>query len=71
MREMFHACSTERLFLHKILPSEDSAVYLDTDNIFLKPPEDLWEEFSHFDSIQMSGLSPCLYLYDLSHQVSI
>ncbi|KAL7643569.1 UNVERIFIED_CONTAM: hypothetical protein RMT77_005551 [Armadillidium vulgare] len=68
MREMFHACATERLFLHEALPEEDSVVYVDTDTIFLKPPEDLWQEFSKFNSIQISGITPCLYLYDNSHK---
>ncbi|RXG67460.1 hypothetical protein Avbf_08015 [Armadillidium vulgare] len=43
--------------------SVDSVVYLDTDMIFLKPPEDLWEEFSKFDSFQISGMAPCLFHY--------
>ncbi|RXG67462.1 Glucoside xylosyltransferase 2, partial [Armadillidium vulgare] len=61
--EMFRLCATERLFLLKVLPSVDSVVYLDTDMIFLKPPEDLWEEFSKFDSFQISGMAPCLFHY--------
>ncbi|KAL7643760.1 UNVERIFIED_CONTAM: hypothetical protein RMT77_005766 [Armadillidium vulgare] len=67
MKNMFRTCATERLFLHEALPSEDSVVHLDTDILFLKPPEEMLKEFSQFDSVQISGLSPCLYLYDNSH----
>ncbi|KAL7643568.1 UNVERIFIED_CONTAM: hypothetical protein RMT77_005550 [Armadillidium vulgare] len=61
--KLFRLCSTERLFLVENLPNEDSVVYLDTDTMFLHPPENLWGEFSKFNSIQMSGLSPSLYFY--------
>ncbi|RXG67461.1 hypothetical protein Avbf_08014, partial [Armadillidium vulgare] len=61
--KLFRLCSTERLFLVENLPNEDSVVYLDTDTMFLHPPENLWAEFSKFNSIQMSGLSPSLYFY--------
>ncbi|KAL7643595.1 UNVERIFIED_CONTAM: hypothetical protein RMT77_005578 [Armadillidium vulgare] len=62
-REKFRLCASERLFLHEALPSEEAVIFLDTDIIFLKSPEILWEEFAFFNSDQLSGLSPSLYLY--------
>ncbi|KAB7502110.1 Glucoside xylosyltransferase 2 [Armadillidium nasatum] len=62
-REKFRLCASERLFLSEALPSEEAVIFLDTDIIFLKSPEILWEEFAFFNSEQLSGLSPSLYLY--------
>ncbi|KAL7643596.1 UNVERIFIED_CONTAM: hypothetical protein RMT77_005579 [Armadillidium vulgare] len=62
-REKFRLCASERLFLHEALPSEEAVIFLDTDIIFLKSPEILWEEFAFFNPDQLSGLSPSLYLY--------
>ena len=35
-----------------MLPNEDSVIYVDTDMIFLRPPEELWAQFNKFNSIQ-------------------
>ncbi|XP_050714571.1 glucoside xylosyltransferase 1-like isoform X2 [Eriocheir sinensis] len=64
MRLMFRVCATERLFLPQMFPSLDAAIYIDTDLIFMRPPEDLWMEFKKFDEIQVAAMAPCLYHYD-------
>ena len=41
-------CATQRLFLPRVLAEEDAVVYLDTDTLFMRPPEELWAQFAHF-----------------------
>lgn len=64
MRSMFRVCATERLFLPQMFPSLDAAIYIDTDLIFMRPPEDLWMEFKKFDEIQVVAMAPCLHHYN-------
>ncbi|XP_042888717.1 glucoside xylosyltransferase 1-like [Penaeus japonicus] len=64
MRNMFRVCATERLFLPDMFPDLDAAIYIDTDLVFLRPPEDLWAEFRNFDDGQVAAMAPCLYHYD-------
>ncbi|XP_068241061.1 glucoside xylosyltransferase 1-like [Palaemon carinicauda] len=64
MQDMFCRCCTERLFLPEILAEVDSAIFVDTDTLFMQPPEELWENFGSFDDRQVAGVTPCLYLYD-------
>lgn len=63
MRNMFRVCATERLFLPDMFPELDAAIYIDTDLIFLRPPEDLWDEFDRFNGKQLAAMAPCLYHY--------
>ena len=63
MKKMFRVCATERLFIPPMFPNEDAAIYIDTDLIFLRPPEDLWKEFENFNEIELAAMSPCLYHY--------
>lgn len=63
MRTMFRTCATERLFLPEMFPTLDAAIYIDTDLLFLRPPEELWAEFQKFDSKQVAAMAPCLYHY--------
>lgn len=65
MRSMFRVCATERLFLPEMFPSLDAAIYIDTDLIFMRPPEDLWMEFQKFDEVQVAAMAPCLYHYGM------
>lgn len=65
MRSMFRVCATERLFLPEMFPSLDAAIYIDTDLIFMRPPEDLWMEFKKFDETQVAAMAPCLYHYGM------
>ena len=66
MRTMFRTCATERLFLPEMFPTLDAAIYIDTDLIFLRPPEELWAEFHKFDAVQVAAMAPCLYHYGTS-----
>ena len=69
MRSMFRVCATERLFVPDMFPSLDAAVYIDTDLLFLRPPEDLWNEFLRFDRRQVAAMAPCLYHYGTKSKV--
>ena len=57
MISMYHPCATERLFLPGLLPNEDAVIYLDTDMIFMAPPEELWAEFHRFNSRQILSIA--------------
>ena len=59
MRDMFRTCATERLFLPDILTKEDAVIYLDTDIVFMGPPEQLWYKFYEFNSSQLAAMAPC------------
>ena len=63
LRSLWRVCATQRLFVPAMLPDEDSIIYIDNDMLFMRPPEELWEEFTKFDSIQVAGISP--YVKDL------
>jgi len=64
MRSMFRVCATERLFIPDMFPAMDRAIYIDTDLMFLRPPEDLWSFFDDFSSQHVAAMAPCLYHYD-------
>ena len=55
-QKLFKPCASLRLFLTKLLPEVDSVIYLDTDTLFLRPPEELWSYFQKFSSKQVAGL---------------
>jgi len=63
MRTMFRVCATERLFIPDMFPHMDRAIYIDTDLIFMRPPEDLWDFFDDFSSSQIAAMAPCMYHY--------
>lgn len=63
MKNMFRPCATERLFLAHAYEEKDSLVFLDTDTLFLRPPEDLSRQIYNFESEQAIGIAPCLYYY--------
>ncbi|XP_018021465.2 glucoside xylosyltransferase 2 [Hyalella azteca] len=56
--ELYDKCSTERLYLPRVLPDVDAVVYLDTDMIFLRAPELLVKKFQLFDQTQIFGMAP-------------
>uniref|UniRef100_A0A2P2IBU6 UDP-D-xylose:beta-D-glucoside alpha-1,3-D-xylosyltransferase n=1 Tax=Hirondellea gigas TaxID=1518452 RepID=A0A2P2IBU6_9CRUS len=56
-------CCMERLFLPHILHKYDSVIYLDSDMIFMRPPERLWDEFSKFNATHIVGMAPSLQYY--------
>jgi len=63
MRSMFRVCATERLFVPDMFPNMDKAIYIDTDLIFMRPPEDLWSFFDDFSSTHIAAMAPCMYHY--------
>ena len=52
---MYAKCSAERLFLPWVLPDEDAAIHLDSDLLFMRPPEDLWQYYKQFDEDDVFG----------------
>ncbi|XP_071519950.1 glucoside xylosyltransferase 1-like [Panulirus ornatus] len=63
LRHWWRECSTGRLFLHEIFNTTDALIFLDTDIIFMQPPEYLWAEFGNFDVKQVVGEAPSVYVY--------
>jgi UDP-xylose:glucoside alpha-1,3-xylosyltransferase len=41
-----------------VLKHVDSLIYMDTDNLVLRPIEDVWQHFSSFNSTQLAAVSP-------------
>jgi len=57
-KKLFKPCASQRLFLPVILKNIDSVIYVDTDVLVLRPPEDLWDFFKRFNKTQLAGLAP-------------
>ncbi|XP_023246784.1 glucoside xylosyltransferase 1 [Copidosoma floridanum] len=57
-RKLFKPCAAQRLFLPSVLNDTDAVLYVDTDTLFLTPPEDVWDEFEKMNSSQLAALSP-------------
>lgn len=57
MKGLLRPCSSARLFLPDNFTDIDSAIYLDTDILFLAPPEELLEEMKLFDDKQAVGMA--------------
>ncbi|EDV28705.1 uncharacterized protein TRIADDRAFT_18847 [Trichoplax adhaerens] len=57
-KKLFKPCSCQRLFLPYLLKKTDSLIYLDTDILFMRPPEDLWNFFNKFNATQLVAVSP-------------
>ena len=45
-------------FPQDVLHSVDSVLYLDTDVLMLRPVENLWDHFNHFDDKQLASMAP-------------
>ena len=41
-----------------LLTDLDALIYVDTDVIFLTPPENLWDHFEEFKKIHIAALAP-------------
>ncbi|KAG0713148.1 Glucoside xylosyltransferase 2 [Chionoecetes opilio] len=59
MKNMFRLCATERLFLAQTFEEKDALIFLDTDVLFLRPPEYLWGHIHNFTTEQAIGIAPC------------
>ncbi|XP_046742097.1 glucoside xylosyltransferase 1 isoform X2 [Diprion similis] len=57
-KKLFKPCAAQRLFLPTMLIDIDAVLYVDTDTLFLAPPEVIWDEFKKMNSSQLAGLSP-------------
>ncbi|CAL8338095.1 unnamed protein product [Arctogadus glacialis] len=57
-KKLFKPCASQRLFLPLILTDVDSLVYVDSDIVFLRPPERLWALLSRFNASQLAGVAP-------------
>ncbi|XP_018010322.2 glucoside xylosyltransferase 1-like [Hyalella azteca] len=58
LMDLYEKCATEKLFLPWVLPEFDAVVYMDTDQVFMRPPEHLTEHFKYFDKKQVLGVAP-------------
>ncbi|XP_047737039.1 glucoside xylosyltransferase 1-like [Hyalella azteca] len=58
----YRPCSTQRLFLPQALPDVELVMYVDTDVLFLRPPEQLWREFDNFNSEQLLAAAPPVFM---------
>ncbi|XP_072311002.1 glucoside xylosyltransferase 1-like [Eucyclogobius newberryi] len=57
-KKLFKPCASQRLFLPLMLKGVDSAVYVDSDIVFLQPVDSLWSFLSRFNSTQLSAMAP-------------
>ncbi|XP_034943589.1 glucoside xylosyltransferase 1 [Chelonus insularis] len=57
-KKLFKPCAAQRLFLPTVLNDTDAILYVDTDTLFLAPPEIIWDEFKKMNSTQLAALSP-------------
>eukprot|EP00795_Rhopilema_esculentum_P006671 gene6671-12227_t len=57
-KKLFKPCASQRLFFPLLLKDVDSIIYVDTDVLMLRPPEDLWGFFSRFNNTQLAGMAP-------------
>lgn len=63
LRPLARPCSSARVFLTHVFPTLDAALLVDTDTIFLRPPELLWQHLQKFDDVQAVGMAPAGYRY--------
>ncbi|MPC45125.1 Glucoside xylosyltransferase 1 [Portunus trituberculatus] len=61
IKNLFRPCATGKLFLPQTLQDKDAVVFLDTDTLFLMPPEMLWRKLYAFNPSQIIGIAPCLH----------
>ncbi|CAL8318533.1 unnamed protein product [Lota lota] len=57
-KKLFKPCASQRLFLPLILKDVDSLVYVDSDIVFLRPPQRLWAMLSRFNASQLAAMAP-------------
>uniref|UniRef100_T1JBB4 Uncharacterized protein n=1 Tax=Strigamia maritima TaxID=126957 RepID=T1JBB4_STRMM len=57
-RKLFKPCASQRLFLPTLLHDVDALLYVDTDILFLRPLDELWNFFSLMNSSQMAAMTP-------------
>ncbi|XP_067855009.1 glucoside xylosyltransferase 2 [Heptranchias perlo] len=57
-KKLFKPCAAQRLFLPMILKDVDSLLYVDTDVLFLRPVDDVWNFLKLFNSTQLAAMAP-------------
>ncbi|XP_076870198.1 glucoside xylosyltransferase 2 [Brachyhypopomus gauderio] len=57
-KRLFKPCAAQRLFLPVILKDVDSLLYVDTDVLFLRPMDDIWEFLRAFNGTQLAAMAP-------------
>ncbi|GAB6022327.1 hypothetical protein CHUAL_006449 [Chamberlinius hualienensis] len=57
-KNLFKLCACQRLFLSSFLRDVDSVLYVDTDTIFLRPADKIWQHFYKMNSSQIAAMSP-------------
>uniref|UniRef100_A0A8D2Q996 UDP-D-xylose:beta-D-glucoside alpha-1,3-D-xylosyltransferase n=3 Tax=Varanus komodoensis TaxID=61221 RepID=A0A8D2Q996_VARKO len=57
-KKLFKPCAAQRLFLPMILKDVDSLLYVDTDVLFLRPIDDIWNFLRAFNSTQLAAMAP-------------
>uniref|UniRef100_A0A4W3HI73 UDP-D-xylose:beta-D-glucoside alpha-1,3-D-xylosyltransferase n=1 Tax=Callorhinchus milii TaxID=7868 RepID=A0A4W3HI73_CALMI len=57
-KKLFKPCAAQRLFLPMILKDVDSLLYVDTDVLFLRPVDDVWNLLKLFNSTQLAAMAP-------------
>ncbi|XP_067907603.1 glucoside xylosyltransferase 2 [Heterodontus francisci] len=57
-KKLFKLCAAQRLFLPMILKDVDSLLYVDTDVLFLRPVDDVWNFLNLFNSTQLAAMAP-------------
>ncbi|KAJ8050729.1 Glucoside xylosyltransferase 2 [Holothuria leucospilota] len=57
-KAIFKSCATQRIFIPELLPKTDTVLYVDTDILFIRPIENIWQYITSFSSKQFAGMSP-------------
>lgn len=57
-KKLFKPCAAQRLFLPMILKDVDSLLYVDTDVLFLRSVDDVWNILKRFNSTQLAAMAP-------------
>ncbi|XP_034388093.1 glucoside xylosyltransferase 2 isoform X1 [Cyclopterus lumpus] len=57
-KKLFKPCAAQRLFLPVILKDVDSLLYVDTDVLFLRPMDDIWDLLKSFNATQLAAMAP-------------
>ena len=52
-RDWWGPCASFRLFLPEVLADTDSVLYVDSDVLFLAPPQEIWRHFAEFNKHQV------------------
>ncbi|CAD5115965.1 DgyrCDS4895 [Dimorphilus gyrociliatus] len=59
-KKIFKLCATQRLFIPDLIPESvtNKLLYVDTDVLFVSPPQEIWTIFHIMNENQISALAP-------------